>query len=463
MLHALVLAALLAQTPPAAAPPPDPEQVDALDSEAQTLREEAEARRLEAEAASEEIALLQRRLAAAGEEVRLREGEAGNAVRTLEALEAERAALGRRLAEDRGGLARVLAALQRIAMADPPALAVTPDDAAEAARAAGLLAALAPQLEARAMAVRSRLAEIETLETRLSAQAETVGQAREALSQTRAEVDALIAQRRDAERRLRAEADDLSARAARIAREAGSLRDLLADIRRFAAAEPRLAPRLTPDPAPATDPLVTAQVTPSPRLRPDPALTAAAAPDAAADAPPLRADAGLDAILAEAETAVRSEASGGETGLVDARPLAGPIETLRLADARGALRPPVNGRLVIRAGEPGPDGVRRDGVWFEAGARATVTAPFDGVTVYAGPFQGFDGIVMINTPDGYTIVLGGLALIYASEGQSLLTGEPVGLMSERVNPAPMLYLEIRRSTDDAVDPEQWLRPEFRRG
>lgn len=70
---------------------------------------------------------------------------------------------------------------------------------------------------------------------------------------------------------------------------------------------------------------------------------------------------------------------------------------------------------------------------------------------------------MINTPDGYTIVLGGLALIYATEGQSLLTGEPVGLMGERVNPVPMLYLEIRRSTDDAVDPEQWLRPEFRRG
>lgn len=459
MLHALILAALLVQTPPAAAPLPDPDAVEALDSQAATLREEAEARRLEAEAASAEIALLQRRLAAAGEEVRAREGEAGNAVRTLEALEAERAALGRRLAEDRIGLARVLAALQRIAMADPPALAVTPDDAAEAARAAGLLAALAPQLEARATALRTRLAEIETLETRLSAQAETVGEAREALSQTRAEVDALIAQRRDAERRLRAEADDLSARAARIAREAGSLRDLMADIRRFAAAEPRLAPRLTPDPAPAADPLVTAQVTPSPRLRPDPALTPAATPDA----PSLPADAGLDVLLAEAETAVRSEASGGETGLVDARPLAGPIETLRLADARGALRPPVNGRLVIRAGEPGPDGARRDGVWFEAPARATVTAPFDGVTVYAGPFQGFDGVVMINTPDGYTIVLGGLALIYASEGQSLLTGEPVGLMSERVNPAPMLYLEIRRSTDDAVDPEQWLRPEFRRG
>lgn len=449
----LTIALALAQTAPASAP--DPQQVEALDSEAEALRETAEARRLEAAAASAEIALLQRRLSAAGEEVRAREGEADAAVRALEALEAERADLGRRLSEDRVGLARVLAALQRIAMADPPALAVTPDDAAEAARAAGLLAALAPQLEARATAVRTRLAEIETLERRLSAQAETVGEAREALSLTRAEVDALIAQRRDAERRLRAEADDLSAQAARIAREAGSLRDLLADIRRFAAAEPRLAPRPDPGPQPVPDPASIAEAIPSPRLRPDPALTPAD--------PPQPDGADLGALLAEAESAVRSTASSSNSGLVDARPLAGPIETLRLADARGALRPPVNGRLAIRAGQPGPDGVRRDGIWFEASARATVTAPFDGVTVYAGPFQGFDGVVMINTPDGYTIVLGGLALIYATEGQSLLTGEPVGLMSERANPAPMLYLEIRRSTDDAVDPEQWLRPEFRRG
>jgi len=453
MLNALILAALLAQAQPA--PVPDPDQVEALDSEAEALREEAEARRLEAEAASAEIALLQRRLAAAGDEVRARESEAETAVRRLEALEAERAELGRRLSEDRAGLARVLAALQRIAIADPPALAVTPDDAAEAARAAGLLAALAPQLEARATALRTRLAEIETLELRLAAQAETVGEAREALSQTRAEVDALIAQRRDAERRLRAEADDLSARASRIAREAGSLRDLLADIRRFAAAEPRLAPRPDPGPEPMPDPATVAEAVPVPRLRPDPPAQTAE--------PPETREADLGALLAEAETAVRSGSTASNGGLVDARPLAGPIETLRLADARGALRPPVNGRLAIRAGQPGPDGARRDGIWFEAPPRATVTAPFDGVTVYAGPFQGFDGVVMINTPDGYTIVLGGLALIYATEGQSLLTGEPVGLMSERANPAPMLYLEIRRSTDDAVDPEQWLRPEFRRG
>jgi len=237
---------------------------------------------------------------------------------------------------------------------------------------------------------------------------------------TREEVTALIEERRAAEAALRAQADDLSQRAARIAREAGSLRQLLADIRRFAAAEPRLAPR--PEPAPEPEPGV-----PVPRLRPEqtPGVAMAA--------------------------------------LVDARPVEGPVETLRFSDTRGRLSPPVRGDLIIRAGERGPDGARREGVWFETASRAQVTAPFDGVVVYAGPFQGFDGVLMINTPDGYTLILGGLGLIYAVEGQSLLAGEPVGAMSDRANPPPMLYLEIRRSTDEAADPEDWLRPEFRRG
>jgi septal ring factor EnvC (AmiA/AmiB activator) len=130
---------------------------------------------------------------------------------------------------------------------------------------------------------------------------------------------------------------------------------------------------------------------------------------------------------------------------------------------RGRLRPPVVGRLRVGAGERGPDGATRPGVWFETGRRAQVSAPFDGVVVYAGPFQGFETILMINTPDGYTLVLGGLALTYVSEGQSVLAGEPVGVSADRETPPPTVYLGIRRSTDDAENPEEWLRPEFRRG
>lgn len=409
MFAALLAAALLVQQPP------DPEEIEALEAEAAQIDEAARARALEAEAIRAEIALLQQRLVDAGERVRVREAEADAARAELEVLEAEEAVLLRRLSSEQAGLARVLAALQRIELADPPALAVTPDDATEAARAAGLLAQIAPELERRAAAVRARLAELEALRVRLAGQAEALGDARERLAMTREEVQALIAERQDAEARLRAEADDLSRRARRIAERAGDLRDLLGEIRRFAAIEPRLAPR----PQPPAD----LDRSPTPRLRPE------------------RLPEGV---------------------LVNARPLSGPVETLRFADMRGRLRPPARGALRVSAGAPGPDGVSRDGVWFQARAGGQVSAPFDGVVVYAGPFQGFDNILMINTPDGYTLILGGLALIYASEGQSLLAGEPVGVMPDGANRAPMLYFGIAQGSN-AVDPEAWLRPEFRRG
>jgi septal ring factor EnvC (AmiA/AmiB activator) len=415
MMLALLAAALLSAQEPAQA-----ERLDDLETQAEDLREQARARELAAEAAEGEIAELQRRLVEAGERVRAREAEADAAAASMAEMEAEEAALVARLTTDRAGLARVLAALQRIEMADPPALAVTPDDAAEAARAAGLLAQIAPQLQARADAVTRRLAELDRLREELRAQAAQLIAARDALATTRAEVSRLIEDRRAAQASLRAQADDLSRRAAQIAAQAGNLRDLVTEIRRMAAVLPRPAPRPeTPDLTPEQSGSV-----PTPRPRPVPY----------------------------------------EPGvLVDAQPLTEPAQTLRFADMRGRLRPPARGDLAVRAGDRGPDGLRRDGIWFETSPGAQVSAPFDGEVVYAGPFQDFEGVLMINTPDGYTLVLGGLSLLFASEGQSLLIGEPVGVMPDRANPAPMLYLEIRRSSQDAADPEDWLRPEFRRG
>lgn len=418
MFAVLLATALLMQEPSGQAP--DPDEIETLEDEAEDLEAAARTRALEAEAARLEIARLQRRLVDAGDRVRAREVEADAARTRLERLEAEEAQLLARLADERADLARVLAALQRIELADPPALAVSPDDAAEAARAAGLLARIAPELDRRVAAVNVRLAELTALRAQLTDQASALGDAREALALTREEVEALIEERQAAEADLRAEATDLSRRARRIAEQATDLRELLAEIRRFAAAEPRLAPRPEQVAPPRGE-------IPVPRLRPQ---------------PPAPVSPGV---------------------LVDAAPVTGPVETLRFTDMRGRLAPPVSGRLRIGADERGPDGSTREGVWFATTSRAQVTAPFDGIVVFAGPFSGFETMLMINTPDGYTLVLGGLALTYVSEGQSVLAGEPVGVAADRENPAPMVYLGINRSTEGAENPEDWLRPEFRRG
>jgi septal ring factor EnvC (AmiA/AmiB activator) len=409
MLVALIAAAALVQQAP------DPDEIEALEDEATQMSEAARARELEAEAVRAEIAQLQRRLVDAGDRVRVREAEADAALARLEALEAEERVLLDRLSTEQAGLARVLAALQRIELADPPALAVNPDDATEAARAAGLLARIAPELERRAASVRARLSELDALRERLSGQAEAVGDARERLAGTREQVEVLIEERQALEARLRAESSDFSARARAIANEAGSLRELLAEIRRYSTVAPRRAPRPTRPSDLDTSPV--------PRLRPE------------------RLPPGV---------------------LVSARPLTAPLETLRFADMRGRVTPPARGELRIGFGARGPDGSQREGVWFQTGARAQVSAPFDGEVVFTGAFGGLENVIMITTPDDYTLILGGMALSYVSDRQSLLAGEPVGVMPDRANPAPMLYFGIMRGTN-AVDPEDWLRPEFRRG
>lgn len=414
MLAALIVALLLQD---GAAQTPDPDQIEALEREAEDVRAAAGARNERADALAAEIAALRARLVEAADRVRTREAAASQADARLAALEIEEAALQDSLAAERASLARVLAALQRIETGSPPALAVSPDDAAEAARAAGLLANIAPQLEERANSVRLRLEELAALRAALVEQGARVAEAETALETTRAEVEALIAEKRDRERQLRAESEDLSRRAAQIASRAQSLEELLSEIRRFAAAEPRLNPR-------RLEPAVPPGGIPVPRLRPE------------------------------------RDAQGV---LLAAVPLTGEIEGLRFSDARGELRPPATGPLVTGYREPGRDGQRRDGIWFETRARAQVVAPFDGVVVYAGNFQSLEGVLLINTEDGYTLVIGGMAALYATEGQSLLTGEPIGAMPDRENPAPRLYFGILRSTDQPENPENWLRPEFRRG
>ncbi|MGY6661921.1 MAG: murein hydrolase activator EnvC family protein [Glycocaulis sp.] len=401
-MSALLLAIALLQTPP------DPQEIEAMEETARETRAISEAREAEANALRQEIAELQARLVEAGSRVQAREADAGAAEARLSELETEEGELRTRLARERASLAEVLAALQRLEMNAPPALAVSPDDASEAARAAGLLAAIAPELERRARAVRSDIEALERLREELSGQRETVEAARDALATVRAQVETLIAERRQAEAALRREAGDLASQAARIAAEARSLRQLWEEITQLADISPRLSPL---------------------RER--------------------RAAMMADVAMLEGETLLSAL----------------PVETVSagpgFGDMRGRLRPPVEGRVASPAGTPGPDGIRREGLWLDARSSGQVSAPFDGVVVFAGPFQSFEAVVMINTSDGYTLILGGIGLLYAEEGQSVLAGEPVGLMPEREIPPPHLYYEVRRGNGTAENPANWLRDEYR--
>ncbi|WP_019960207.1 murein hydrolase activator EnvC family protein [Woodsholea maritima] len=423
----LYLALALQSAQPETAPP-DRERIEALEREAEDNEAASLLRREEADRLAREINELQRRLIAAAEEARRLETSALTAAQRLSDLEEEEAVLLSQLAEERDSLAQVLAALQRINTSAPPALAVNPDDAAEAARAAGLLAYMAPQLEARARAVSDRLKTLEEVRQDIITQQARLAEAEAEAQAQHSDIRALIEERRTLEQGLRAEAEDLSRRAAAIGRQASNLRELLAQIEAFARLEPRLNPRLT---RPAVEPPTGIPV---PRLRPE------------RPTEPVVIDTPIESL--------------NGASLVAALPTNDPLAGFRFSDMRGRLRLPVAGQIITRAGQAGPDNVVRDGIWIEARAGSTVTAPFDGMIVFAQAFQNLDGVLMITTADDYTLILGGLSTLYVQEGRSVLAGEPLGALGDGSSTLPRLYFELRRE-GTSLDPRPWLRPEYR--
>ncbi|MFV0475950.1 MAG: murein hydrolase activator EnvC family protein, partial [Pikeienuella sp.] len=138
--------------------------------------------------------------------------------------------------------------------------------------------------------------------------------------------------------------------------------------------------------------------------------------------------------------------------------------------ARGALIPPVEGRLARRFGETGAGGPL-EGVEISAPAYAEVYAPWRGVVRFAAPF-GEDGVVIMLEPEpDVLMIFAGLAVAMVAPGEVVMAGEPIGALG---GPAPAaeefllaavtpvealeretLYMEVRRGGAPA-DPANWF-------
>src|SRR5579872_3016881 len=155
-MHARVgLVAILMLALIAAGPPPVLKEIQA---EARDRQRDRAAALQDAEAARSEIAGLNAQLAefdraqAAGET-----SVSGKRLR-LAALTAEEAELNARLGGQRAQIARLLAVLAIFRRDPPPALFVNPRDVKDAVRAQILIRAIAPELEARANALKAEIA-----------------------------------------------------------------------------------------------------------------------------------------------------------------------------------------------------------------------------------------------------------------------------------------------------------------
>ncbi|MGF1463787.1 MAG: murein hydrolase activator EnvC family protein [Maricaulaceae bacterium] len=398
-LAAVVLAATAqAQSPQAF----DPSELEAAEQAAQAAQDRRAALAAQADRAQAGLARIRADLVAAAEAVSTQEAALNRIDARLATLRAQEAERLTRLAANETALLDVLAALQRFERGRPPALAVSPDDALKAARAAGLLAETTPSLTQRTQAVKADLLALVEARTAIEAERGAQLEAEASLATEQAAVERLLAERERETAALRDQARAADREARALVDQAESLRALVAALtERARTVRPRLKPERRPIPAPTPQPVI-AQTAPEP-------------PPAEAETPP-----------------------GA------------------FAQLRGRLPAPAEGPRQVRFGEPRPGGGVWEGLTVSTRPGAQVIAPVNARVGYAGPFPVYGNLLILFASEDYVIILGGMAEMSVVVQQQVSAGEPVGRMPDRVDPPSELYVELQRR-GEPIDPGPWFR------
>jgi septal ring factor EnvC (AmiA/AmiB activator) len=165
-----------------------------------------------------------------------------------------------------------------------------------------------------------------------------------------------------------------------------------------------------------------------------------------------------DAARAERHNHVAEAEAAREREAVAARPTgAGTIAPG--AGSRGQLQPPVIGVVVKGWGEQTDSGPAT-GVSYHAPPAARVISPCGGRVVFAEGFRSYGLLLIVDCGGGYHVVLSGFERLDVKLGQSLVAGEPVGVMPNwepgSTARRPALYVELRHD-GQPVNPAPWLR------
>ena len=307
----------------------------------------------------------------------------------------------------RAAIAEVLASLQRIGRNPPPAMMVRPEDALASIRTAILLGAVLPDMRIQAESLAADLSDLVRIRKDIAEEKERLQRDQAALTEERQRITMLVDERQkklvETEKAIGTERQ----KATSLAREAGSLQELIG-----------------------------------------------------------RAEQGLDAKTRSARVNARAVEEKSLNSRVDLAALNDPgrlAPAVSFASARGNLALPVNGVRIREFGAPDTLGSTEKGLTIATRAGAQVTAPCDGWVVYAGSFRNYGQVLILNAGGGYHVVLAGMERISVDVGQFVLTGEPVAIMGSGSQVAatlssgssqPVLYVEFRKD-GTPVDPSPW--------
>ncbi len=315
----------------------------------------------------------------------------------------EREQLFRKSLDDRREvIGEILAALQRVGHEPPPALVVQPEDALRALRTAIMLGAVLPGMRGQAEALAGDLAELLRVRKDIDAERHRLAGDLDLLGREQLRLNLLIDERQKRQAVAERALDDERQRAADLAHQVDSLKDLIAKL-----------------------------------------------------------EAGLDGANRAAHAARPTEEARPNTAALNDPGRLAP--SIAFAAMRGRLHLPVNGVRIREFG--GSDGVggTQKGLSIASRAGAQITSPCDGWVVYSGPFRSYGQLLILNAGGGYHVLLAGMERISVDLGQFVLTGEPVAVMGSgsQVSAAvatrskqPVLYVEFRKD-GTPIDPSPW--------
>ncbi len=370
-------------------------------------RKKARQLKKKADTIEQELAILRRDMVAAASIIQAQERKATRLVGSLAELKAQEDAKLSRLSRQRGQLAGILVALQRVARYPPEALITQPMPPADTVRSAILLRAVVPQIEQRAARLRDDLESLAKARRGITEKKFQLSRVTTGLEKERQRLAVLFGQKTALKHRMSAKQRAEARRLKSLAGEAATLRELLNKLNKGTRRPKRSAAKTEtaePDEAPAPD---------SPET--------SAAPDI------------LEKIV------------GLPAGLTGA-----PITS-----QRGKLVLPAVGRIILRYGQTTKTGLKRKGITFETRPGAQVVAPYEGRVVYADKFRRYGELLIIEHGEGYHSLLSGLARIDSMMGQWVVAGEPVGVMGRPGRQKPKLYVELRRH-GQPINPLPWL-------
>ncbi|RUM09717.1 murein hydrolase activator EnvC family protein [Rhizobium chutanense] len=305
----------------------------------------------------------------------------------------------RSLHERRGLLAEVLAALQRMGRNPPPALLVTPDDALASVRSAILLGAVVPGIRKETDKLAADLENLAALQTASAAEKAGLTATMTNSIEEERRMDLLLAENDKLSRSNAAELAAEKKRSEELAGKATSLEGLVASM------ESEIAS----------------------------VRDAAAAARQAEENRKLMTD----------EQRAQAKALA-DSGVPDKNRIA---PAYPFGELKAKLEVPVAGDILRQFGDADGTGHEAMGMTVATNPETVVTAPADGLVVFAGAFRSYGQMIILDTGDGYHLVLSGMETINTRQGKFVFSGEPLAVMgAKRVASATALALETDRPT-----------------